>query len=217
MGQQERPVINALFLFTSYDNTNLARRKTWCDFDSSPFWKFETTRRIAFEHRGAGIGRDRTRAILHATSHGRVSGISCDVGETVQRVDGVLVIDAEATCDSMYGASGPPIEMMGFQEGMKRQDAILRWCHGEAKFSVGQTKETSKTQLELFYGDGCVWSLVHDEEIVSARKRRQQGKQPLMKKQHVQNETWTKTGLKIGCPRGHVRHGLCCFGIELCV
>ena len=34
-------------------------------------------------------------------------------------------------------------------------------------------------QLERFYADGCVWSLVHDEEIVSARKRRQQGKQPL--------------------------------------
>ena len=34
-------------------------------------------------------------------------------------------------------------------------------------------------QLERLYGDGCVWSLVHGEEIVSARKCRQQGKQPL--------------------------------------
>ena len=41
------------------------------------------------------------------------------------------------------------------------------------------TKETAKTQLERLHGDGCVWSLVHDEEMVSARKRRQQGKQPL--------------------------------------
>ena len=33
--------------------------------------------------------------------------------------------------------------------------------------------------MERFYGDGCVWSLVHDEEMVGARKSRQQGKQSL--------------------------------------
>ena len=68
--------------------------------------------------------------------------------------------------------------MMGIQEGMKRQNAILRWCHGEANLSDGLTKEAATTQSERFSGDGCVWSLVHDEEVVSARKRRQQGKQP---------------------------------------
>ena len=43
--------------------------------------------------------------------------------ETVQRVDGVVVIDATSIYDSMYGASGPPameekrtdIETMGIQ------------------------------------------------------------------------------------------------------
>ena len=48
---------------------------------------------------------------LHATSSGRVSGVSCEFfnfAETVQRVDGVLVTDAKAVYDSMYGASGPP-------------------------------------------------------------------------------------------------------------
>ena len=101
-----------------------------------------------------------------------------NVDETVQRVDGVLVIDAKAIDDSMYGASGPiateekrtAVEMMGIQEGMKRQNAVPRWCHGEANLSDGLTMETAKTQLERFYGDGCVWSLVHDEEMVSARK-----------------------------------------------
>ena len=50
-----------------------------------------------------------------------------NVDEMVQRVDGVLVIDAKAIYDSMCGASGPrtmeekrtAIEMMGIQEGMK--------------------------------------------------------------------------------------------------
>ena len=48
-----------------------------------------------------------------------------------------------------------------------------------SNLSDGPTKEKAKKQLERFYGSGCVWSLVHDEEMVSARKRRQQGKQPL--------------------------------------
>ena len=66
--------------------------------------------------------------------------------------------------------------MLGIQEGIKRQNAILRWCHGEAKLSGGLTKETAKTQLERFHRDGYVWRLVHDEKMVSARKRRQQRK-----------------------------------------
>ena len=110
-----------------------------------------------------------------------------NVDVTVQRVDGVLVIDAKAIYDSMYGASGPQameekrtaVEMMGIKEGMKRPDAILRWCHPEANLSGGPTKETAKTHLERFYGDGCVLSLVRGEEMVSARNSRQQGKQPL--------------------------------------
>ena len=75
-----------------------------------------------------------------------------NIGEAVQRVDGVLVIDANVIYASVCGASGPlameekwtAIEMMGIQEGMKRQNAILRWCHGEANLSDGLTKETAK-------------------------------------------------------------------------
>ena len=92
----------------------------------------------------------------------------------------------KAICDSLYGVSGllameqkrTAIEMMGIQGGVKRQKATLWWCHGEARLSDGLTKETAKTQLDRFYGDGCVRSLVHDKEMDSARKRRQQGKLP---------------------------------------
>ena len=34
-GPQEKPVLNAWFLFRNYDNTNPTRRKTRCDSDSS--------------------------------------------------------------------------------------------------------------------------------------------------------------------------------------
>ena len=104
------------------------------------------------------------------------------VDETVHRVEGVLVIDAKAIYDSMYGASGPvameekrtAVEMMEIQEEMRRQNEMMSW---RSKFQL--TKDTAKTQLERFYDDGCVWSLITDEEMVRARKCRQQRKQPL--------------------------------------
>ena len=137
MGQQESPVLNAVSLQ---------------EFRQHESRKVEDMVWIEFERRGGVIDRRRTRVVLHATSSGRVSWIFCqyfgNVDETVQRVDGVLLIGAKAICDSMYGASGPlafggkwtAIEMMGIQEGMKRQNAILRWCHGEANLRDGLHK-----------------------------------------------------------------------------
>ena len=45
---------------------------------------------------------------------------------------------------------GTATETMGIQEGMKRQNAILRMCRGEANLRDGLSKETAKTQLERF-------------------------------------------------------------------
>ena len=54
-----------------------------------------------------------------------------NVDEMVQKVDGVLVIDAKAISDSMYGASGPlameekrTAKMLVIQQGMKRQNDV---------------------------------------------------------------------------------------------
>ena len=110
-----------------------------------------------------------------------------NVSETVKQVLGVLVVDAKSIYDNMYGAAGPlgmeekrtAIEMLGIQEGIIEQDAIVKWCHGEANLADGLTKETAKTQLDNFYSGGCTWSLVHDKDMVSARKRRKKGQQPL--------------------------------------
>ena len=73
-----------------------------------------------------------------STSNGRISRFPASldkVDETVQRVEGVLVIDAKSIYDSMYGASGPSameenrtaVEMMEIQEGMRRQNEIVSW------------------------------------------------------------------------------------------
>ena len=55
----------------------------------------------------------------------------------------------------------------------------MKWCHGEANLADGLTKETARTQLDNFYSGGCTWSLVYDNDMVSARKRRKKGQQPL--------------------------------------
>ena len=69
--------------------------------------------------------------------------------------------------------------MLGIQEGISTQEAIVKWGHGEANLADGLTKETATTQLDNFYNGGCTWSLVHDNDMVSARKRRKKGQQPL--------------------------------------
>ena len=56
--------------------------------------------------------------------------------------------------DVMFGATEPPavedkrtaMETLGIQEGM--QNAMWRWCHGDAHLGDGLTKETAKTELE---------------------------------------------------------------------
>ena len=87
--------------------------------------------------------------------------------------------------------------MLGIQEGMRRQHVLFRWCHGEANLSDGVTKETVKAQLERFYRDRCVWSRVHEQEMVSARKGRQRGKFPLdeedMRPKRVLDRKWIET------------------------
>ena len=47
-------------------------------------------------------------------------------------------------------------------------------CNSEvANLSDGASVETGHMQSEQFYREGCVWSLVHDKEMLSARTRRQ--------------------------------------------
>ena len=143
MGQQERLVLNVGFLFRS----NLARRKTWCDADSSSFLKIEAKGKIEFE-RGGAEEKNFTRLQMAKFLAFLVN--LGNVDESVQCDDGVS-IDAKAINDSMYGASGrlameekrTAIEMMGIQEGMKRQNAILPRIHGEANLNQGKRRKRS--------------------------------------------------------------------------
>ena len=48
--------------------------------------------------------------------------------------------------------------------GIMDQEAIVKWCHGEANLADGLTKETARTQLDNFYSGGCMWSLVYGKD-----------------------------------------------------
>ena len=50
----------------------------------------------------------------------------------------------------------------------------MRWCHSEANLSDSLTKATAYGPIELYMRTGC-WVLVHDEEQLSAKKRKERG------------------------------------------
>ena len=99
--------------------------------------------------------------------------------DTAQRVEGDLVIDAKSIDDSMYGASEPlameeertAIEMMGIQEGMRRMKAMMTWRSKSQRWT--DQRKRQRCSLNAF--------MVTDmfEEMVRARKRRQQRKTSL--------------------------------------
>ena len=73
---------------------------------------------------------------------------------TVQRIIGILVVDQKTI--SFQCMEKPAIEMHGIQEGIQKQNANLRWYHGEANLSYGLTKETAKLNSNSFIEkDAC--------------------------------------------------------------
>ena len=50
----------------------------------------------------------------------------------------------------------------------------MRWCHSEANLSDSLTKASAYGPIELYMRTGC-WVLVHDEEQLSAKKRKERG------------------------------------------
>ena len=61
----------------------------------------------------------------------------------------------------------------GFR-ALYRRDGAYRACHSEANLSDSLTKATAYGPIELYMRTGC-WVLVHDEEQLSAKKRKDRG------------------------------------------
>ena len=112
-----------------------------------------------------------------------------------RKVLGCLVSDSRNVYDklqtevlSIKGAEKRSnLELLSLKEAMQRTQLQIRWVHSEAQLSNPLTKLGNQKELELFYRMGCVWRIVEDPQMRSARRRRVDGLDPLeAKQQHLQ-------------------------------
>ncbi|CAE7525545.1 RE1 [Symbiodinium sp. CCMP2592] len=107
--------------------------------------------------------------------------------ETVSRVPGCVITDSRNVYDklatAMYTVNGAEkranIELMGLKESQDATGVVLRWVHSEAQLANALTKIQNHKELELFYSMRHRWRIVEDPEMKSARKRKDEGLEPL--------------------------------------
>ena len=104
----------------------------------------------------------------------------------VSKVQGCLITDSRNVYDKLItevlvikGAEKRTnIELLSLKEAQNNHGLIMRWVHSEAQLANALTKGGSR-ELELFYRMKHTWRIVEDPEMMSARRRKQAGLDPL--------------------------------------
>ncbi|OLQ14156.1 hypothetical protein AK812_SmicGene1722 [Symbiodinium microadriaticum] len=73
------------------------------------------------------------------------------------------------------------IELLAIKESQQNTQVCMRWVHSEAQLANSLTKAGSggAREYELYYRMGHQWRLVEDESMMSAKRRKDLGLQPL--------------------------------------
>ena len=116
---------------------------------------------------------------------------------TVEKVPGCLVTDSRNVYDKMHnevlvitGAEKrTSIELLGLKEAQRRTQVAIRWVHSEAQLANSLTKQGGHHELEMFYKMGFRWRIVEDNQMMSARRRREHNLQPLAQTTGVMNSS----------------------------
>ena len=106
---------------------------------------------------------------------------------TVARVNGYLITDSRNVYDKLVtevlvikGAEKETnIELLSVKEAQQSTGVQVRWVHSEAQLANGLTKSGLSREFELFYQMQGKWRIVEDPSMMSARRRKQMGLQPL--------------------------------------
>ncbi|CAE7537598.1 RE2 [Symbiodinium sp. CCMP2456] len=106
--------------------------------------------------------------------------------EIVAKVTGCLVTDSRNVHDKLYtevlvikGAEKRTnIELLAIKEAQRNHGLLIRWVHSEAQLANALTKHGSK-EMELYYRMRHSWRIVEDPEMMSARRRKTAGLEPL--------------------------------------
>ena len=106
---------------------------------------------------------------------------------TVRRVPGHLITDSRNVYDKLNtevlvikGAEKRSnIELLSIKASQHSTHLDIRWVHSEAQLANGLTKMSTSREFELYYKMGGRWRIVEDPAMMSARRRKAQGLQPL--------------------------------------
>ena len=107
--------------------------------------------------------------------------------EAVARVSGCVITDSRNVYDklvtevvSIRGAERRAnLELLSLKESQLATGVVVRWVHSEAQIANSLTKSHNNREMEHFYVMNHSWKIVHDEDMLSARKRRGAGLLPL--------------------------------------
>ncbi|CAE6915033.1 unnamed protein product [Symbiodinium sp. CCMP2592] len=107
--------------------------------------------------------------------------------DAVSRVPGYLITDSRNVYDKLTtevlvikGAEKKSnIELLSVKEAQMSTGIHVRWVHSEAQLANGLTKSGPSREFELFYQMQGRWRTVEDPSMMSARRRKQAGLQPL--------------------------------------
>ncbi|CAE7256946.1 unnamed protein product [Symbiodinium microadriaticum] len=158
--------------------------------DISPiFWQSAKAHRTcrssaAAETLSAVDAEDELYAIRLQVSEFRgdvVSLWSCD--ESVKTVDGVLITDSKNLYDRLNRTvmtfrgeeKRSDIESMCLKESMNCTSLNIRWVNGDSQLADSLTKESEPHQICEYHRRRGQWRIVYDPELISGRKRKQQG------------------------------------------
>lgn len=105
-----------------------------------------------------------------------------DSDSIVRKIPGCLISDSRNVYDKLQtseltirGAERKTdLNLLCLKHAQRVTNLELRWVHSEAQLGNSLTKGGTK-EIDLFYGLSFRWRLVADDEMRSARKRRQQG------------------------------------------
>ena len=115
-----------------------------------------------------------------------------DIDSLVAKVPGCLVSDSRNVYDKLLpdeltirGAEKKTdLELLSVKQAQRMTGVVLRWVHSEAQLANSLTKGQSK-EIELYYTLRHRWRLVSDDQMRSARRRRQDGLEALQDAVHT--------------------------------
>ena len=109
--------------------------------------------------------------------------------ETVKKTPGYLITDSRNVYDKLItevlvikGAEKRAnIELLSIKDSQHTTGLEVRRVHSEAQLANGLTKAGTSREFELYYKMGGRWRIVEDPTMMFARRRKQQGLEPLQK------------------------------------